>query len=531
MYHAPTANVVLLTYTSRLQTDSKKFKTLAPSLKSHAASIHHLLTTLSDAATVKLTLSSIVPLLPYFLSLKKLLRGLVKTVVGVWSDSASNEATRITAFLVLRRLVVIGDAGLREACLKSVYQGLIKGCRNTTVHTLQGINLMKNSAAELWTLDAEVGYSTGFTFIRQLAIHLRSCITNPTKVIDTVIHSQTVLIVIQDSYKTVYNWQFVHSLDFWSRVLTLDCATTKEAETRKESALKPLIYPTVQITLGAMRLIPTAQYFPLRFQLMRSLLRLASSTGTYIPLAPALLEVLTSAEMRKAPKPSTLKSLDFHSAIRAPTAYLRTRVYQDGVGEQVVELLSEFFAQWAKSIAFVELALPVTVMLKRWLKEVSRKEKDHQGNRNGKLNAAVALLVQKLEANSRWIDEHRAKVDFAPNDRAGVDGFLKETDWTTSPLGAFVVGQRRLREQQARLVERARKEEERKRKRTVEMQHVRADDVQGGVDDAEDEGEEDEDGENGHLSGNDEDDEDEEMLDLEAEDVSEDDDDDDDEAE
>lgn len=141
-----------------------------------------------------MTLSSVVPLLPYFLSLKKILRGLVKTVVGIWSDSAGTEATRITAFLVLRRLVVIGDAGLREVCLKAVYQGLVKGCRNTTVHTLQGINLMKNSAAELWTLDTEVGYTTGFTFIRQLAIHLRSCITNPTKVRDQQIPSLWVML-------------------------------------------------------------------------------------------------------------------------------------------------------------------------------------------------------------------------------------------------------------------------------------------------------------------------------------------------
>lgn len=168
--------------TSRLNTDSKKYKNLTSPLKSHAASIHHLLTTLSDDATLKLTLSSIVPLLPYLLSFKKLLRGLIKTVVGIWSDTASTEATRITAFLVIRHLTVIGDAGLREACLKYVYQGLVKGSRNTTVHTMQGVNLMKNSAAELWSLDPNIGYTTGFIFCRQLAIHLRGCITNPSKV-------------------------------------------------------------------------------------------------------------------------------------------------------------------------------------------------------------------------------------------------------------------------------------------------------------------------------------------------------------
>ncbi len=178
----PQSHYHQLIFQSRLNTDSKKYRDLTSVLKSHATSLHHLLTTLSDAATLKLTLTSIIPLLPYFLSFKKYLRGLIKSIVGIWSDPASTEATRVTAFLVLRRLVVIGDAGLRETSLKSVYQGLIKGSRNTNVHTLPGVNLMKNSAAELWVLDANVGYTTGFTFIRQLAIHLRSCITNPTKV-------------------------------------------------------------------------------------------------------------------------------------------------------------------------------------------------------------------------------------------------------------------------------------------------------------------------------------------------------------
>ena len=429
----------------RVPTDSKKFKTLTPLLKSHISSVHHLLTTLSDAPTLKLTLKSLTPLLPYLLPYKKVLKSVVNTVVDIWSDAASTEATRITAFLAVRRLAVIGDAGLREAVLKTVYQGLIKGSRNTTIHTVQGINLMKNSAAELWGIDPTVGYTTGFNFIRQLAIHLRNSITNNQK----------------ESYKTVYNWQYVHSLDFWSCVLSEHCNPLKEAETGKESPLRPLIYPTVQVTLGAMRLIPTSTYFPLRFHLMRSLLRLSRATGTYIPLAPVLLEVLNSVEMKKPPKPSTLKRLDFASNYKAQKSYLRTRVYQDGIGEQVAELLSEFFVLWSTSIAFPELALPVIVMMKRWLKDAGNKT---SGNKNNKINSAFVLVVQKLESNAKFIEEKRSKVDFAPNNRAGVDGFLKGFEWEKTPIGAFVAGQRKQREEKSKMLEEGRREEDRKRK-------------------------------------------------------------------
>jgi nucleolar complex protein 2 len=303
---------------------------------------------------------------------------------------------------------------------------------------------MKNSAAEIWGIDQNVAYTAGFAFIRQLAIHLRSSINNPSK----------------DSYKAAYNWQYVHSLDFWSRVFSSHCDVMVEAKAGKQSTLRPLIYPVVQITIGAMRLIPTAQYFPLRFLLIRSLLRISLATGTYIPLASNLLEVLNSAEMRKPPKSSTLKPLDFSTCIRAPKAYLRTRVYQDGVGEEVAELLSEFFVLWTKNIAFPELSLPVVVMLKRWLKEVSSRT---SGNKNTKINQAIALLVQKIEANSRWIERSRSTITFAPKDRTEVESFQKDVEWESTPLGAFVKTQRKQRTKREKLLERSRREEAKRR--------------------------------------------------------------------
>ncbi|KAL9117415.1 MAG: hypothetical protein Q9187_006051, partial [Circinaria calcarea] len=395
----------------RVSTESKKYRTLTPLLKSHAASVQHLLENLSDAPTLKLTLSSILPLLPYLLSFKKALKNLLKAIVGIWSDPSSTEATRITAFLLIRRLAIISDSSLREAVLKTAYQGLIKGSRSTTIHTSPGINLMKNSAAELWGIDPSIGYTTGFGYIRQLAIHLRTTITQPTK----------------DSYKAIYNWQYTHSLDFWSRVLSTHCSTATNPllKSPTDSPLHPLIYPLVQITLGSLRLIPTPIYFPLRFHLTRSLLRISRSTTTYIPLAPSLLEVLQSAEMKKVPKPSTLRPLDFRTILHTPKSYLRTRVYQDGVGEQVSELLAEFFGVWAKNIAFPELIIPPSVMLKRWLKTQSHpsalsasssfkgKGKKRHRTPNTRLHTSLTLLLSKLNANAAFVESHRRKVDFA----------------------------------------------------------------------------------------------------------------------
>ncbi|EPE03446.1 ribosome assembly protein [Ophiostoma piceae UAMH 11346] len=434
-----------------VQTDGKKFKTLGVLVRSFASSVLHLLTTLSDDGTMKLTLSALTPLLPYLLSFRKVLKQLVKSVVHFWAQPASSETTRITAFLVLRRLMVIGDKGVREAVLKAVYQGLVQGSRSTNANTLAGINLMKNSAAELWGLDAAIGYTTAFTSIRQLAIHLRN----------SIVHNQN------NAFRNVYNWQYVHSLDFWSCVLAEHCTQESPTSEQDKAQLKLLVYPLVQVTLGAMRLIPTAAYFPLRFQLFRSLLRVSRATGTYIPLAPILIEVLNSADMKKPGKANVSatadKQLDFTVAYKAPKSMLHTGLYQTAVGEQVVELLSEYFALWSTSIAFPEFALPVIIMLKRWIKDARKRGGRNGKNVNSKVVGGLVLVVQKLEANATFIETKRSQVTFAPRDRTQVDAFLKDYDWQKTPVGAFVVAQRKASAERQRALEETRKAEDSKR--------------------------------------------------------------------
>ena len=483
----------------RIATDSKKYRTLTPLLKSHSTSIHHLLENLSDAPTMKMTISCLIPLLPYLLSFKKVLKALTKTTIDIWSDTSSDEATRITAFMLLRRLAVISDASLREAVLKTTYQGFVRGSRITNIHTLPGINLMKNSAAELWGLDPSIGYVTGFTYIRQLAVHLRTSITHPTK----------------DSYKTIYHWQYTHRLDFWSRVLSTHCSNPL-LKSPSASPLHPLIYPLVQISLGALRLIPTPAYFPLRFHVIRSLLRVSRTTSTYIPLAPALLEVLSSPDLSKPPKPSTLPPLDFSITLRAPKSYLRTRIYQDGLGQQVKELLAEFFGCWAKHIAFPELIIPPTVAMKRWLKSASsppskgnrsatnKAEREGKGNKNAKLNSSISLLLQKLSANAQYVEGKRAAVSFGPSDRQGVDNFLRDVPVEETPLGAFVDGLRKQREEKERVLSESSREDEARRAKRENEEML--DDEDEDEDDGEERDEEEDDEEDDNENGSEEDD-------------------------
>ena len=117
--------------------------------------------------------------------------------------------------------------------------------RNTTPHTLPSLNLMKNTAAELYLLAQPQAYQHAFTFIRMLAVHLRTVVRSSTSGKGGE---------NQEAFRAVYNWQYVHAVDFWCKVLAGACGTEAQREKAGlESPLKPLIYPLSQIALGVVR--------------------------------------------------------------------------------------------------------------------------------------------------------------------------------------------------------------------------------------------------------------------------------------
>lgn len=408
--------------------EGKKLRAITPSLKGLISCMTILLNGAHSKTTTLLILKSVNEILPFFLTFRRLLKELISAITNVWCGSEAEDECRLAAFSLLKSSAETYPKSLLEMVIKSTYGGIVKCSRKTNIHTMPVINLLKNSAATLYSIDPVVGYQQGFQFIRQLAIHLRSGIVSKTA----------------DSYKAIYNWQFVHSLDFWSRVLCIQCNTSNVSKpSSAATALRELIHPLVQVTLGAIRLIPTSQYFALRFYLTRSLLRLSSQTGVYIPLLPIVTEILSSTVITKAGKPSTLKPFDFDHNIRANKAYLGTRIYQDGVCEQLVELVAEFFGLYCKSIAFPELAIPAIVQFKSFTKK---------NKKNIKFNRQLQRLLEKLDENSKLVSSKRSNVDFGPTNRTQVNAFLKDYDWQKTPMGALVTVQRQVAEERARIL-------------------------------------------------------------------------------
>ncbi|KAL5520417.1 hypothetical protein ACEPAG_9641 [Sanghuangporus baumii] len=382
-----------------------------------------------------LAVTESVKLLPYVMSSRKAVKSYLKTCLKLWS-SAEDEV-RISAFLAIRQLSSSGDEAIKDMALKSTYLSLLRNAKSTSAHTLPSINLMKNSASELFCEDHATAYQHAFVYIRQLAVHLRNSMKVKSK----------------DAYKQVYNWQFIHCVDFWSIVLAKACDAQAEAMREEESELKALIYPLTQVALGSIRLISSSRSYPFHLHIIASLIHLSRHTKTYIPLAPYLLPIITATlSPSSRPKASTLKPLDLETHLRAPAQYVRTRVYNNVILEEAVFLLAEWAAcpHVQGSIAFPELVVLLLATLRRSLKKAS----------GAKEAGVVKGLVERVDEGAVWVSERRKGVSFGPKDVDAVRAWERDVKIEETPLGKYVKSQRKLREKRRKLVDKARTGEE-----------------------------------------------------------------------
>lgn len=252
----------------------------------------------------------------------------------------------------------------------------------------------------------------------------------------------------------MYNWQYVHAVDFWAIVLAKACdAKTRVEKAAEESELQALIYPLTQVSLGAVKLVPSSRSYPFHLHILRSLIHLSSHTQVYIPLPPYLLPIITSSlAPTSKPKSSTLRPVDLDTAIRAAGQYQRTRVYLSTVLEEAVFLLATWLVAGhvQGSVAFPEVVVPVLAALRKSLKKSS----------GGKEAAVVKGLVERVEEGARVAVEKRKSVSFGPKALDQVRAWERSIEVEETPLGKYVKSQAKMREKRKQLVEKARQGED-----------------------------------------------------------------------
>ncbi|KAJ6633166.1 Nucleolar complex protein 2 like [Pseudolycoriella hygida] len=358
----------------------RKWKKVRTSLRGYFTDLTKLLEHISSANILIVLLKHLHQISPMIASFSNMTKPILKRLVALWSTS--DETVRVLAFLCILKITRGLPTSFLNVILKVMYLSYVRNSKFVSPGTLPGINFMRRSLTEMFALDLNVSYKHVFLYIRQLAIHLRNALTLKKK----------------DSYQSVYNWQFINSMRLWAELLSA---------TNNKTQLQPLIYPLVSIVTGVIKLIPTAQFFPLRFHCIQILIQLSKETRNFIPVLPFILEVLNSNTFNKKHSKVSMKPLSFTCILRLNKQQMLENGFRDEVVQNIFDLTLEYMANESYSLSYPELAVPCIINLKQYIKKRCK---------NSNYSRKLKQLVEKLEENSKFVEKEREKINFTLKD-------------------------------------------------------------------------------------------------------------------
>ncbi|KAJ8941623.1 hypothetical protein NQ318_000329 [Aromia moschata] len=378
----------------------KKFIKIKRPLKSYFTNLLKLLMGVTSSNIQTVLLKHLHYMSTLLVSFPNITKSLLKRLIHFWGTADDN--VRVVAFFCILRITNNQQAAVLDTVLKSMYMTYVKNSKFVSLNGLATINFMRRSLVEMFALDINVSYQHVFLYIRQLAIHLRNAITVNKK----------------ENVQAVYNWQFVNSLKLWGNLLT---------ETYNKPLMQQLVYPFVQVCLGTIKLVPTPQYYPLRFHLVQVLMDLGKDTGVFIPVLPFLLEVLSSYDFNKKHQKVSMKPLHFTCLLRLSKSQLQENGFKDTVIETIYGQILECLAAQSHSIAFPDLSLTCILQMKQFIKKC----------KNANYNRKFKQLLEKIEQNSKFLETERAKETFTITDFKNIEGWETQIKNKGTPLSSY----------------------------------------------------------------------------------------------
>ncbi|XP_059665168.1 nucleolar complex-associated protein 2 isoform X2 [Cornus florida] len=368
--------------------NTKQWKKYNHLVKSYFGNSLHVLNQMTDTEMISFTLRRLRYSTIFLAAFPSFLRKYIKVAFHFWGTGGG--ALPVVSFLFIRDLCVRLGSDCIDECFKGMYKTYVMSCKSVNATKLQHIQFLGNCVTELIGVDLPAAYQHAFVFIRQLAMILQEALTMKTK----------------EAFRKVYEWKYMNCLELWTGAI---CSYSSEAD------FIPLAYPLTQIISGVARLVPTAEYLPLRLRCARMLNRIAASTSTFIPVSMLLLDMLEMKELNRPLTGRLDKAVDLRTVLKVRKATLKTREFQEPCVFSVVEELTEHLAQWSYSVAFFELSFIPLVRLRNFCKSTKIE----------RFRREMRQLIRQIEANSEFTNKKRLSVSFLPNDPAATS-FLEK---------------------------------------------------------------------------------------------------------
>ncbi|XP_053687958.1 nucleolar complex protein 2 homolog [Sabethes cyaneus] len=380
---------------------NKKFSKVQSCLRTYLTDLTNLLENVSSNHIMNVLLKHLHQFSTILICYPSITKPILKRLIVIWSTS-EEESIRVLAFLCILKITCAQLRRFLSDVLKNMYLAYVKNSKFVSPNTLPGINFMRRSLTEMFTLDLTVSYQHVFLYIRQLAIHLRNA----------------VILQKKDSFTYIYNWQYINSLKLWGDVL---------AATYDKKELEPLIYPYVSITTGVIKLIPSAQYFPLRFHCCRMLIELSARTRVFIPVLPFVVEVLNSSSFNEDHKKLSMKPVNLTCLLRFAPANIQENAYKDAVLELIYELSLEYLAHESSSLCFPDLVVPIVTILRKFCKTT----------KVYKYSRKIKQLTDKITENIKLIETARKRMPVKLNDVSAIRSWEATRLAEGTPLWSF----------------------------------------------------------------------------------------------
>jgi len=325
----------------------------------------------------------------------------LKALLQFWGKH-EQQTVRVNAYHNIRRLAMVMPGDFLDLLMKGLYLTYARGAKFLNVQSKIRIDFMALCIVEIYSMDHAAAYQHAFVYIRQLAIDLRQSLTKKTK----------------ENFEKIYSWQYINCLRLWARLLTSHLFDSK--------TLGPLLYPLIQIIIGTITLLPTPSFFPLRLHGCALLNEITRSSKNYVPVAPILLEVFQWTALTRKAKSSTAKPPELGFRLKCSKSMLETRSCQDVLLAATIQVLTDHLNIFSRNVAFPELVVPTVIALKALGKKTHIE----------RLRSTAKRLIEKIDANSRWVAGHRAQLDCAPKDTEKLANFLE--GMPESPLAKYV---------------------------------------------------------------------------------------------